>query len=64
MSPLPSLYLETIQRASYIIVQRYSNIQSEAIGRTFHPQKQSESKLRALANRNNSNAKAVSLYTI
>lgn len=43
MSPLPSLYLETIQRASYIIVQRYSNIQIGATnrtsrqGRTFHP---------------------------
>lgn len=42
MSPLPSLYLETIQRASYIIVQRYSNIQSEATGRTLHQQKTSE----------------------
>ena len=41
MSPLPSLYLETIQRASYIIVQRYSNIQSGATNRTFHQQKTS-----------------------
>lgn len=42
MSPLSSLYSETIQRASYIIVQRYSNIRSETTGRTLHQQKTSE----------------------
>lgn len=63
MSPLPSLYLETIQRASYIIVQRYSNIQSEATG-PYTPPAKNVCAERIPANTYNSNDKVVSLHTI